>query len=87
MVALLAHGTRTRPVWTGAATATAETCSRDANLSTCMDDFGVTIARCPAAGASSSQSGGTQSSFSLHQSALMARRGLNDAPESTVVDV
>jgi len=52
-----------------------------------MDDFGVTIARCPAAGASSSQSGGTQSSFSLHQSALMARRGLNDAPESTVVDV
>jgi len=35
-VALLAHGKRTRPRWTAAATATAETCSRDLNLSTLM---------------------------------------------------
>jgi hypothetical protein len=33
-VALLAHGKRTRPKWTAAATATAETCSRDL-FSTC----------------------------------------------------
>eukprot|EP00964_Phaeocystis_antarctica_P030602 scaffold17303_cov39-Phaeocystis_antarctica.AAC.1 len=36
------------------------------------DDFGETIARFPAVGASSSQSGGAQSSFSLHRRALMA---------------
>jgi hypothetical protein len=35
-VALLAHGKRTRPRWTAAATATAETCSRYLNLSTRM---------------------------------------------------
>ena len=37
------------------------------------DDFGETIARFPAAGASSSQSGGAQSIFSLHRRTLMAR--------------
>ena len=40
------------------------------------DDFGETIARFPEAGASSSQSGGAQSSFSLHRRALMARAQL-----------
>ena len=37
------------------------------------DDFGETIARFPEAGASSSQSGGAQSSLVLHRRALMAR--------------
>eukprot|EP00964_Phaeocystis_antarctica_P121434 scaffold85094_cov38-Phaeocystis_antarctica.AAC.1 len=36
------------------------------------DDFGETIASFPAVGASSSQSGGAQSSFSLHRRSLMA---------------
>ena len=43
------------------------------------DYFGETIARFPAAGASSSQSGGAQSSFSLHRSALMAARAASRA--------
>eukprot|EP00964_Phaeocystis_antarctica_P115005 scaffold78962_cov42-Phaeocystis_antarctica.AAC.1 len=44
------------------------------------DDFGETIARFPAAGASSSQSGGAQSSCSLHRRALMARAQRKDGP-------
>jgi len=83
-VALLAHRTRTRPGWTGAATATAETCSRDVNLATWM----TSAWRSP---------GFRRRVRALHRVAERSRAsvcieahwwpGLNDAPESAVVDV